>query len=208
MDTFQKATVAVVLVGVVKTVAVQQIFLEGLRTPAHVSLAVFAAATLLTALVAVELYRLLSKRAPGPARARRNCPASDETCKEEVIRHYRHEWNLSAAEVDVAIFALKGFSNNEIAALRNTTVTTVKSQLGAVYHKSGLKSRYQLIAFVTDEMLDEGGTDTPPRTPKGAGDDRTRAGAPKPWTVAESLFVAGETANKPGVLSQQLRGRF
>jgi len=67
------------------------------------------------------------------------------------LRHAA-DWGLSQAEADVAIFAVKGFSNTEIAEMRGSAIATVKSQLGRIYQKSGLESRYQLIAFVTDEV--------------------------------------------------------
>ena len=36
--------------------------------------------------------------------------------------------------------------------MRGSALATVKTQLGRIYQKSGLDSRYQLIAFVTDEV--------------------------------------------------------
>lgn len=63
------------------------------------------------------------------------------------------EWSLSPSESLVAIFAMKGFSNAEVAELRGTSVATVKSQLNAVYRKSGLENRQQLIAFLGEELL-------------------------------------------------------
>jgi len=77
----------------------------------------------------------------------------DPVAKETVILRYAPEWKLSQAEADVAIFVVKGFSNSEIAEMRGSAIATVKSQLGRIYHKSGLESRYQLIAFVTDEVV-------------------------------------------------------
>ena len=67
------------------------------------------------------------------------------------MRH-ANTWGLSQAEADVAIFVVKGFSNSEIAKMHGCAIATVKTQLGRIYHKSGFDSRYQLIAFVTDEV--------------------------------------------------------
>lgn len=78
--------------------------------------------------------------------------ASEPVAKETVILRNAPEWGLSQAEADVAIFVAKGFSNTEIADMRGCAIATVKSQLGRIYQKSGLESRYQLIAFVTDEV--------------------------------------------------------
>lgn len=78
--------------------------------------------------------------------------ASEPVAKETVVLRNANDWGLSQAEADVAIFVVKGFSNGEIAEMRGSSVATVKSQLGKIYSKSGLESRYQLIAFVTDEV--------------------------------------------------------
>ncbi|SEL13743.1 helix-turn-helix transcriptional regulator [Roseovarius nanhaiticus] len=78
--------------------------------------------------------------------------AGEPVAKETVILRNAPDWGLSQAEADVAIFVAKGFSNNEIAEMRGCAIATVKSQLGRIYQKSGLESRYQLIAFVTDEV--------------------------------------------------------
>ena len=63
------------------------------------------------------------------------------------------QWELSAAERAVAIFAMKGFSNAEIAELRKTSVPTIKSQMNAIFRKAGLENRQQLIAFLVEELL-------------------------------------------------------
>jgi DNA-binding NarL/FixJ family response regulator len=80
-------------------------------------------------------------------------PGSGEPiAKETVTIRYASVWGLSKSEADVAIFVVKGFSNSEIAEMRGSAIATVKSQLGRIYHKSGLESRYQLIGFITDEV--------------------------------------------------------
>jgi DNA-binding CsgD family transcriptional regulator len=78
--------------------------------------------------------------------------AGEPLAKESVILTYAPDWGLSQSEADVAIFVAKGFSNGEIADMRGCAIATVKSQLSCIYRKSGLESRYQLIAFVTDEV--------------------------------------------------------
>jgi DNA-binding NarL/FixJ family response regulator len=62
-------------------------------------------------------------------------------------------WRLSPSEQEVTIYAMKGFSNAEIAELRSTAATTVKSQMNSVYRKSGLANRQQLITFLVEELL-------------------------------------------------------
>ena len=63
------------------------------------------------------------------------------------------EWDLTPSEQDVTIYTMKGFSNSEIADLRGTSAATVKSQLNAVYRKSGFANRQQLISFLVEELL-------------------------------------------------------
>lgn len=89
----------------------------------------------------------------GEQRQKRLAPGAGEpVAKESVIARYAPDWGLSQAEADVAIFVAKGFSNSEVAEMRGCAIATVKSQLSSIYNKSGLGSRYQLIAFVTDEI--------------------------------------------------------
>ena len=71
-----------------------------------------------------------------------------------MIEVHAREWGLTKAEMDVAIMVVKGFSNAEIAAMRGSALQTVKSQLSAIYHKSGLEGRYQLMAYITDEVCE------------------------------------------------------
>ncbi len=63
------------------------------------------------------------------------------------------DWDLSTSESEIAIYAMKGFSNAEIGALRGTSAATVKSQMNAIYRKSGFANRQQLIAFLVEELL-------------------------------------------------------
>ncbi len=62
-------------------------------------------------------------------------------------------WELSPSEKEVAVFAMKGFSNAEIAELRGTGASTIKSQLNAIYRKSGCANRQQLTSYLVEELL-------------------------------------------------------
>ncbi|MBF9042620.1 hypothetical protein HKCCE4037_04740 [Rhodobacterales bacterium HKCCE4037] len=73
------------------------------------------------------------------------------------------DWGLSQSEQEITIYAMKGFSNAEIGALRGTSVATVKSQMNAIYRKSEFANRQQLIAFMVEELLD--GVDVPGNQP-------------------------------------------
>lgn len=62
-------------------------------------------------------------------------------------------WGLSPAERDVALLTIKGMSVTEIAALRETSEGTVKSQNSAIYRKAGVKTRTQLVGALIEELL-------------------------------------------------------
>lgn len=67
------------------------------------------------------------------------------------------EWGLTPSEKDVALFAIKGLSTAEIAALRATSEGTVKAQTNAIYRKAGVSGRPQLLSlFIDDLMRDDG----------------------------------------------------
>ncbi len=66
------------------------------------------------------------------------------------------DWGLTPAERDVALFALKGMSLQEIAALRETSEGTVKAQTNAIYRKAGVSGRPQLLSLFIDDLMGEG----------------------------------------------------
>ena len=70
------------------------------------------------------------------------------------------QWQLSAAEKEVAFLLLKGLSLKEIAAARRTTEKTARVQSSAVYAKSGLAGRSELSAFFLEDLLPPGSAAT------------------------------------------------
>ena len=62
-------------------------------------------------------------------------------------------WGFSPSEQAVAVFAMKGFSNSEIAELRGTSMSTIKSQMNSIFRKAGFSSRQQLISFLVEDLL-------------------------------------------------------
>lgn len=119
----------------------------------------------MTAGVAYVCYTQVQAVTERQRRQRLAPGAGEPVAKETVIARYAPDWGLSQAEADVAIFVAKGFSNNEIAEMRGCALATVKSQLSKIYQKSGLGSRYQLIAFVTDEVCAQAGDVGRPANP-------------------------------------------
>ena len=114
--------------------------------------ALFALFFALTTAVAWGVYLQLQRHFERQRNEKLAPGAGEPVAKETIIMRNAPQWGLSLAEADVAIFVVKGFSNAEIADMRGCAIATVKSQLGRIYSKSGLESRYQLIAFVTDEV--------------------------------------------------------
>jgi DNA-binding CsgD family transcriptional regulator len=62
-------------------------------------------------------------------------------------------WGLTPAEREVAFLSIKGFSVEEIAALRSARSGTVRAQCAAVYRKAGVSGRAQLLSHFIDDLL-------------------------------------------------------
>ena len=80
------------------------------------------------------------------------------------------EWGLSPSERDVALFAVRGQSNTEIAALRGTSEATVKTQMNAVFRKAAVTNRAQLISQFVDVLITSSTSNTfvEPKPDRGA----------------------------------------
>lgn len=63
------------------------------------------------------------------------------------------KWDMTKAEKEVALLLLKGFSNKEIADIRETSEKTVTQQISSIYQKSGLRSRSEFAAFFLEDLL-------------------------------------------------------
>ncbi|HEX4848277.1 MAG TPA: hypothetical protein VFV30_09035 [Novosphingobium sp.] len=63
------------------------------------------------------------------------------------------DWGLTAAESDVALFALKGCDAAEIAGLRGAAQGTVRAQLSQVYAKAGVSSQAGLVSLFFEDLL-------------------------------------------------------
>jgi DNA-binding CsgD family transcriptional regulator len=71
----------------------------------------------------------------------------------EVIAARFAGWALTAAEADVALFALKGCDTAEIAELRGAAPGTVRAQLARIYAKAGVSNRAGLVALFLEDLL-------------------------------------------------------
>ena len=62
-------------------------------------------------------------------------------------------WNLSPAERDVALLAIKGLSNLEIADVLEKKEGTVKAQITAVFRKADVSGRTQLVSSLVEDLI-------------------------------------------------------
>jgi DNA-binding CsgD family transcriptional regulator len=70
-----------------------------------------------------------------------------------VVQDHFTDWELTPSERDVAMFMLKGLTNQEIASLRQTSEGTIKAQSTAVFKKAGVTGRNQLMSLFIEELL-------------------------------------------------------
>ncbi|MBM7066180.1 helix-turn-helix transcriptional regulator [Actibacterium sp. 188UL27-1] len=73
----------------------------------------------------------------------------------ELLEERFATWGLTPAERDVALFAIKGMTTQEIANLRSTSEGTVKAQTNAIYRKAGVSGRPQLLSLFIDDLMDD-----------------------------------------------------
>lgn len=116
----------------------------------HLVIEVVAVAGLLVGIV-LEI-RMLLTLLRRQARAERGLGIAAGALN-ELIETYFREWGLTAAEQDVAGFALKGLPIAEIARLRGTAEGTVKTQLNAIYRKAGVSGRSQLVSLLIEDLM-------------------------------------------------------
>ena len=116
-------------------------------------LQIFASLGLIAGLVlgGMALRRAMIERNSAREGLRRASSAFGVLLQEKFL-----EWGLTPAERDVALFAVKGLSTQDIALLRATSEGTVKAQTNAIYRKAGVSGRSQLLSvFIEDLMRDD-----------------------------------------------------
>ena len=74
---------------------------------------------------------------------------------DKVMTGYFEEWNLTAAEKDVALLAIKGLSISEIAQMRGSQDGTIKAQTAAIYRKAGVSGRLQLLSLFIEDLMSD-----------------------------------------------------
>jgi DNA-binding CsgD family transcriptional regulator len=117
---------------------------------------------------AVALRRSIRERHLAEEKLRRASSAFLDLLNEKF-----EDWGLTPAERDVALFAIKGLTTQEIAALRATSEGTVKAQTNAIYRKAGVSGRPQLLSLFIEDLMDE----TPGAAVSGSGAGAVNAAA-------------------------------
>jgi DNA-binding CsgD family transcriptional regulator len=96
----------------------------------------------------VVLWRLIGRQ----ARMQKSLSAASGALG-EVMEEYFRTWALTPTEADVATFTIKGYSITEIAKLRRSAEGTIKTHLNAIYRKSGVTGRAQLVSILIEDLL-------------------------------------------------------
>ena len=73
----------------------------------------------------------------------------------DVLEDHFSNWDLTPAERDVALFAIKGLTTAEMARLRGVSEGTIKAQTNAIYRKAGVSGRPQLLSIFIDDLMDD-----------------------------------------------------
>jgi len=106
-------------------------------------------------LIGVGFGAVILRRSSARARLAENRLRAASGAFMELMHERFDAWGLTAAEQDVALFAIKGLNTAEIAALRQTSEGTVKAQTNAIYRKAGVTGRPQLLSLFIDDLLDD-----------------------------------------------------
>lgn len=142
--------------------------LADLRLAGWIPHTVFEALVALALFVGVALCALELRRVIEDMRRAQAAVSAASGALAEVIAARFAGWGLTAAEADVALFALKGFDTGEIADLRGAAAGTVRAQLARVYAKAGTSNRAGLVALFLEDLL--AGLPVPARPPGTARD--------------------------------------
>lgn len=107
----------------------------------------------LALLVAVVLGALQVRGLLSAARRDEAAVALASGALSDLIRSRFDQWQLTPAEADVALFAIKGCDTAEIARLRGSATGTIRAQLARVYAKAGVDSQTALVALFLEELI-------------------------------------------------------
>ncbi|MDP5086585.1 MAG: helix-turn-helix transcriptional regulator [Yoonia sp.] len=101
------------------------------------------------AFITVGQYRELLRR---NTKIERELGAASGAFQDVIEQHFQ-VWQLTEAERDVALLSIKGVPIADIAVMRQTRSGTIKAQSAAIYRKSGVSSRAELISVMIEELI-------------------------------------------------------
>ena len=70
-----------------------------------------------------------------------------------ILESQYDEWALTASERDIATLTIKGLNIAQIADVRQNAEGTVKTHLNAIYRKSGMSGRHDLLSSLLENLL-------------------------------------------------------
>ncbi|HEX6308125.1 MAG TPA: helix-turn-helix transcriptional regulator [Longimicrobiales bacterium] len=70
-----------------------------------------------------------------------------------VIDAQLRDWQLTAAEREVALLLLKGYSHKHVARVTGRSERTARQHAAAVYRKAGLANRNELAAWFLEDLM-------------------------------------------------------
>ncbi|MCZ8238008.1 MAG: response regulator [Leptospiraceae bacterium] len=73
----------------------------------------------------------------------------------QLINAEFEKWKFTNSEVEIAILILRGFSNQQIASVRDKSLRTIENQTFAIYQKSGMRGKLEFISYFISPLLPE-----------------------------------------------------
>jgi DNA-binding CsgD family transcriptional regulator len=64
-------------------------------------------------------------------------------------------WNFTETEKQISLLILRGYSNQQIAAVRGKSLKTIENQTFSIYQKSSTTGKIEFIAFFLSPLLPE-----------------------------------------------------
>lgn len=101
------------------------------------------------AVITLGQYRMLVRR---NIKVERELDAASGAFQDVIEKHFV-AWQLTEAEQDVALLSIKGVSIADIATMRRTRMGTIRAQSAAIYRKSGVSNRAELISVMIEDMI-------------------------------------------------------
>lgn len=115
----------------------------------HYGIELFATITLIMG--GVIIFTKLSELIKQIGKLQRSLRKTSNQLYEQVLVAFK-DWNLSPSETDVALLIVKGFSNKEIAKMRERNEGTIKAQSSKIYEKAKVKNRGEFVSLIIEDF--------------------------------------------------------